>query len=332
MLALRFEHNQLALRDIPLPVVEDRALIRMTRAGICATDLAITRGYASFSGTIGHEFVGIVEQSPDPEWVGKRVVGNINIGCGNCRECHRGDSRHCALRQVLGIRSYDGAFAEYLALPIRNLHLVPDALPDSIALFAEPLAAACRILEQLVLQPDQSIVVLGDGKLGQLIARMLKANGFNPLLIGKYESKRTLAEQVGIQTRTLNEKTVDVDLRQTIDVVIEATGNSQAFAQALELVSPCGTIVLKSTLQGNWALKAENFVVPEITVVGSRCGRLEHSLALLESGKIEVASLISAEFPLAQALDAFRVAAQPGMMKVQLLGSESEPVTGDTEG
>ncbi|HND17866.1 MAG TPA: alcohol dehydrogenase catalytic domain-containing protein [Acidobacteriota bacterium] len=332
MLALRFEHNQLALRDIPLPVVEDRALIRMTRAGICATDLAITRGYASFSGTIGHEFVGIVEQSPDPEWVGKRVVGNINIGCGNCRECHRGDSRHCALRQVLGIRSYDGAFAEYLALPIRNLHLVPDALPDSIALFAEPLAAACRILEQLVLKPDQSIVVLGDGKLGQLIARMLKANGFNPLLIGKYESKRTLAEQVGIQTRTLNEKTVDVDLRQTIDVVIEATGNSQAFAQALELVSPCGTIVLKSTLQGNWALKAENFVVPEITVVGSRCGRLEHSLALLESGKIEVASLISAEFPLAQALDAFRVAAQPGMMKVQLLGSESEPVTGDTEG
>lgn len=329
MLALRFEHNQLALRDIPLPVVEDRALIRMTRAGICATDLAITRGYASFSGTLGHEFVGIVEQAPDSEWIGKRVVGSINIGCGNCRECHLGDSRHCALRRVLGIRSYDGAFAEYLALPIKNLHLVPEAIPDSIALFAEPLAAACRILEQLALQPDQSIVVLGDGKLGQLIARMLKANEFNPVLIGKHESKCTLAEQVGIQTRILNEGKVDPDLRQTIDVVIEATGNSHAFAQALELVSPCGTIVLKSTLQGNWAFKTENFVVSEITVVGSRCGRLEHSLALLESGKIEVASLISAEFPLTQALDAFHVAIQPGMMKVQLLGSEKlEQMTG----
>ncbi|MBI4750413.1 MAG: alcohol dehydrogenase catalytic domain-containing protein [Acidobacteria bacterium] len=319
MLALRFEHNQLTLQDISLPATDGTALIRMTRAGICATDLAITRGYASFSGTLGHEFVGIIEESPDPEWIGKRVVGNINIGCGNCRECHRGDSRHCALRRVLGIRSYDGAFAEFLTLPLRNLHVIPDSLSDSVAVFAEPLAAACRILEQVVIKPDQSVVVLGDGKLGQLIARMLKASGYNPLLIGKYETKRALAEQVGIQTRILDEGGVDTDLRQAVDVVIEATGNSQAFAQALELVSPCGTIILKSTLHGNWTLKAENFVVPEVTVVGSRCGRLEHSLKLLESGTIEVASLISAEFPLAQALDAFRFAAQPGIMKVQLL-------------
>ncbi len=317
MKALRFTNGRLTVAAVPRPERPDHALVRVKRAGICATDVAITRGYAGFSGTLGHEFVGVVERSPDPAWIGKRVVGEINLGCGDCRPCRGGDSRHCALRTVLGIRDHDGAFAEYLTLPLRNLRLVPDTVPDRAAVFAEPLAAACRIHEQLTIHPDQSVIVLGDGKLAQLIGRVLVANGLSPMMVGKHPEKLALAEAAGCTTRHLDR--IDAGDDQTADVVIEATGRPAGFALALRLVKPTGTIVLKSTFHGEWAIESAAVVVPEITIVGSRCGRIEHALDLLAAKLIDVEPLITAEFDLSDGIAAFTAAQSPGAMKIHLL-------------
>jgi threonine dehydrogenase-like Zn-dependent dehydrogenase len=323
MRALQLNRQTLTLTEIPPPDAPGEALIRVLRAGICGTDVAMTQGYAGFSGTLGHEFVGVVERAPDPAWIGRRVVGDINVGCGDCRQCVGGDARHCALRRVLGIRARDGAFAEYLSLPLRNVHVVPDVITNRAAVFAEPLAAAGRIFEQIRLTPDMQIIVLGDGKLGQLIAQTMRAHGCHPLMVGRHAAKLELAKSFGIDVMHLDEVRPDSAATQFADVVVEATGRSEGFALAMRLVRPCGMVVLKSTFHGAWSVQAEKIVVPEVTVVGSRCGRLPDALALLASGAVAVEPLISAEFPLTDGVAAFRRAQERDALKIQLCIGEA---------
>ncbi len=318
MRALQFTDQQLRLTEVQTPERADEALVRVTRAGICATDVAITQGYAGFSGTLGHEFVGIVEHSPEPEWVGKRVVGDINVGCGVCDDCRR-DGHHCETREVLGIVARNGAFAEYLSLPVRNLRIVPDSVSDREAVFAEPLAAACRILDQVRIPRDREVVVFGDGKLGQLIAQVLLADGFRPLLVGRHLDKLAVAESVGIAVCRVEEFEADPKSRQSADLVVEATGQAAGFGAALRTVRPRGTVVLKSTFHGEWKLRAEDLVVPEITIVGSRCGNMDAALDLLERRAVVLDPLVSAEFPFEEGIAAFTRATTRGTLKVQLV-------------
>ncbi|MFN7928890.1 MAG: alcohol dehydrogenase catalytic domain-containing protein [Blastocatellia bacterium] len=316
MKALRFTNQQLTLTDVPLPERAGEALVRVTMAGICNTDLEIVRGYANFQGTLGHEFVGVVEVSPDAAQIGARVVGEINAGCGQCALCLAGDARHCAERTVLGIVGRDGAFAEYLRLPAVNLLRVPDEVSDEQAVFAEPLAAACEILEQVTITPAQRVAVIGDGKLGQLIARVLTTTGCTLWLIGKHVEKLQLAAEAGIATLALPQLTST--LHRSFDFVVEASGAATGLQLALELVRPRGTIILKSTFHGAVQLDTARIVVDEISVIGSRCGRFAPALALLASGQVNVAPLISATFPLTAGVAAMQQAVQAGQLKVLL--------------
>lgn len=314
MKALRFEDGELRLAEAARPARAGEALVRVRLAGICNTDLEIVRGYAGFSGTLGHEFVGVVAESPDPAQVGRRVVGEINAGCGACAGCRAGDARHCAGRTVLGIRGRDGAFAEYLSLPPGNLRPVPDGVSDRRAVFAEPLAAACEILDQVAIGPGHRVGVVGDGKLGQLVARVLATTGCRLLLVGKHEEKLRLAARAGIATARLAELTPD----RGCDFVVEASGAPGGLALALDLVRPRGTIVLKSTFHGPVAVETSRLVVDEISVIGSRCGRMGRALELLAAGEVEVESLIAREYPLAAGVAAMADAAAPGRLKVLL--------------
>ncbi|MGH9841591.1 MAG: MDR/zinc-dependent alcohol dehydrogenase-like family protein [Blastocatellia bacterium] len=316
MKALRFEQSELKLAEIQLPRRAGEALVRVTTAGICNTDLEIVRGYAGFSGTLGHEFAGVVEESPDPSQVGRRVVGEINAGCGVCALCRRDDPRHCPGRTVLGIRARDGAFAEYLSLPPQNLLAVPENVSDRQAVFAEPLAAACEILDQVAIHSDHRVAVIGDGKLGQLIARVLATTGCDLTLIGKHAGKLELAAKAGIQTTALGDLTIDPASR--FDRAIEASGSAAGLRLALDLVRARGTIILKSTFHGGVTLNTARIVVDEISVIGSRCGRFEKALALLEAGKVDVESLIAGQFDLADGVAAMAEAARPGVLKVLL--------------
>ena len=314
MKALRFEQGRLCLAEVPIPQRDGETLVRVTLAGICHTDVEIVRGYAGFSGTLGHEFVGVVEESTNARLIGQRVVGEINAGCGQCDECQRHDARHCRQRNVLGIRARDGAFAEYLRLPTENLLLVPANVSERQAVFTEPLAAACAILEQVTLAAEQRVAVIGDGKLGQLIARVMATTGGDLTLIGKHEDKLALARAVGIKTQTLANATAT----NACDVVIEASGSASGLALALNLVRPRGTVVLKSTFHGKVELDAARLVVNEIKLLGSRCGRFAQALALLADGKVKVESLIAAEYALADGVAAMTKAQQPGILKVLL--------------
>ena len=314
MKALRFENHELVLTEVPLPQHSDEALVRVTLAGICNTDVEIVRGYANFSGTLGHEFVGVVEASPDPTQLGRRVVGEINAGCGECRECRAHDARHCERRNVLGIRERDGAFAEFLSLPPLNLRFVPDSVSDRQAVFVEPLAAACEILEQIALKPTQRVAVLGDGKLGQLIARVLATTGCQLVLIGKHADKLELAARSGIQVMPLAQ--LELPVRQRFDCVVEASGSANGLELALDLVRPRGVIVLKSTFHGTVPLDTARLVVNEITLLGSRCGRFEMALALLANKQVDVEPLIASEFALADGIAALHEAQRPGVLKV----------------
>ncbi|MCA9772434.1 MAG: alcohol dehydrogenase catalytic domain-containing protein, partial [Myxococcales bacterium] len=256
----------LADRPVPHPGA-DQALVRVTYSGICNTDLELSRGYMGFQGILGHEFVGVVERSPDPAWTGKRVVGDINYGCGRCAWCARGDAHHCPNRTVLGILNQEGAHAEYLVCPVRNLLEVPDAVADAQAVFTEPVAAAAEILEQVSMGPGEPVAVLGDGKLGLLIAQVLATTGCDLLAIGKHPEKlRTLADR-GIKTALVG----DVADYQAA-VVVEATGSPSGFEAAMRLVRPRGTLVLKSTYEGGFHWNPAPLVINEITLVGSRCG------------------------------------------------------------
>ncbi len=317
MKALRFENQQLHLAEIPAPQRADEAFVRVTTAGVCNTDLEIVRGYANFSGTLGHEFVGIVEASPDPSQINCRVVGEINAGCGQCALCQAGDSRHCAHRTVLGIVGRDGAFAEYVSLPAVNLHKIPAVVTDHQAVFTEPLAAACKILEQVTIMPHHRVAVLGDGKLGQLIARVLATTNCELLLIGKHTEKLRLAAQAGIATQLLN----DVDPARQFDFVVEASGAAAGLQLALQLVKPRGAIILKSTFSGAVTINTARIVVAEISIIGSRCGRFDKALALLATGQVKVESLIAAEYALADGVAAMQHAGSTGTLKVLLKNS-----------
>lgn len=315
MLALRVEKRGLAVKDIDLPERGDEALVRVLLSGICNTDLEIARGYAGFKGTIGHEFVGIVEDAADKAWIGQRVVGEINAGCGECALCRAGDPRHCAKRTVLGILGRDGAHAEFLKLPVSNLLAVPDAIVDEHAVFAEPLAAACGIMERAAVTRDKKVAVIGDGKLGLLCAQALALTGADTLLVGKHAEKLRIAARRGIETATT--KTV-AKRKNQFDVVVEASGSASAFQLALDLLRPRGVLVLKSTFEGTTEINAARLVVDEISVVGSRYGRFPPALDLLRTGAIDVDSLISEEHPLRSGVLAMERAGKKGILKVFL--------------
>jgi threonine dehydrogenase-like Zn-dependent dehydrogenase len=319
MMALLLTDRGPELRsDAPTPLPQaGEALLRIRMAGICATDLELVRGYAGgFRGVLGHEFVGEVVDAPsDPTWVGKRVVSDINIGCGKCELCLRGLHNHCRHGAAIGIRKHDGAFAEYIALPIANLFVVPDEVSDDCAVFCEPLAAALRILEQVALSPASRVAVLGDGRLGQLIAQVLATTGCSLTLLGRTSAKLEIAARRGIQTCL----TSDILPLPASDVVVEVTGTPEGFALARGIVRPGGTIVLKSTYARHLQeMDASSLVVDEISLIGSRCGPFAPALDLLRNGSVDPLPLISARFELSEGIAALKRAAESGVLKVLL--------------
>jgi alcohol dehydrogenase len=311
MHALVFD-NELKMQELPSPQPEaGEALIRVRLAGICQTDIHLTRGYADFHGILGHEFVGEVVAAPTTAWVGQRVVGEINLSCGHCDRCRRGLSHHCANRRVLGIRDKAGCLAEYVTLPVANLHAVPVGVPDAFAVFTEPLAAALEISEQLHLRPDSRVLIIGDGKLGLLIALVLRLTGCDLHLAGRHPPKMALMAARGVQTHLVAELT-----ENEFDVVVEATGSPAGWQAALAAVRPRGVIVVKSTYHGTVNFDPAALVVPELTVVGSRCGPFPPALRMLARRLINPKKLISRVYPLAQAREAMAYAAQRGVLKV----------------
>jgi threonine dehydrogenase-like Zn-dependent dehydrogenase len=314
MQGLFFKKSLSFKKNLPLPSAPDEARIRVSRAGICSTDLEIAKGYMGFQGVLGHEFVGVVEVAPDPAWIGKRVVGEINAACGNCCFCVRGMRNHCNQRTVLGILGRDGSFAEQLSLPIQNLHPVPENLTDEEAVFTEPLAAAFRIIEQIAIRPEDRVTLLGDGKLGLLIAQVLK-DRCRFVVIGRHAERKNLLEQWGIQSLSTDQTT---PLRHLSDIVIDATGSPKGFDLAQQLVRPQGTIILKTTCAGRPKVDLAKVVIDEVTVVGSRCGPFEPALEALFQKKVDVRPLITEVFPLKKGKEAFRKAAERGVLKVLL--------------
>ncbi len=319
MRAVRFDGQLKLERDIPRPEPADGdALIRVTLAGICNTDLEITRGYFDFKGTLGHEFVGRVLRCPSkPELVGQRVVGEINAWCGECPTCRRGDETHCPNRTTLGIFKRDGAMAEYVTLPAKLLYALPDSLPDEVAVFAEPLAAAVEITERLHVKPTDRVIVIGDGKLGLLIAQVLQLTGCDLTVIGRHDEKLGILWQLGIKVAL-----PDDHPSEQADIVVEATGNPDGFDLARKLVKPRGKMVLKSTYAGELTLNMSMVVVDELALIGSRCGPFAPALRLLEQGLINVDSMVTATYPLSDALQAFEKARERGALKVLLTTDE----------
>ncbi len=314
MLAVHLENGAVTVRQIPmLRRPEGYALLRLLAAGICNTDLELQRGYYGFAGTPGHEFAAEVVEAESRELVGKRVVGEINLACQDCEWCRQGLGRHCPRRTVLGIVKHPGAFAEFLTLPERNLHVLPDAMPLERAVFAEPLAAACEILDQVLIPCSESVAVLGDGKLGLLIAMVLQATGLRVHQFGHHAEKLRIAEKAGVAT----------EIAQSLPVaaygwVVDATGSAEGMRAAVAMTRPRGTLILKSTVHGTVGVDTAPIIVNEITLVGSRCGRFEAALPLLERGVIPVEEMIDARFPLAEAGRAFEKAAARGTLKVLL--------------
>jgi threonine dehydrogenase-like Zn-dependent dehydrogenase len=316
MKALRVENNRVNLAEIAVPKKENEALVRILLSGICNTDLEIARGYAGFQGTIGHEFVGVVENAPEaPDLIGKRVVGEINAGCGKCGLCLSGDSRHCPNRTVLGIVGRDGAHAEFLTLPAPNLLEVPDEVTNEQAVFAEPLAAAFGIAEQVEILPETRLAVVGDGKLGLLCAQSLALKSQNIFLVGKHAEKMRIAEKRGAEIVLLD---AAAKLNRTFDVAVEASGSESGFQTALDLLKPRGKLVLKSTFQGEPRWQAARVVVDEITIVGSRCGRFAPALELLKNKTVDVENMITEEFRLENGIRAMERAAERNVLKVLL--------------
>ena len=315
MLALRVENQQLSVREIEKPHQPDEALVRVLLSGICNTDLEIARGYAGFNGTIGHEFVGVVEVSHDSDLVGQRVVGEINAGCGRCDLCRAGDPRHCATRTVLGIVGRDGAHAEFLQLPSVNLVPVPENVSNEHAVFTEPLAAACGILERATIEKTDRVAVIGDGKLGLLSAQVVALTGAPTLLVGRHPEKLQIAARRGIETSSPE---AAAKRQKQFDVVVEASGAAPGFQLALDLLRPKGKLVLKSTFHGATEIDAARIVVDEISIVGSRCGRFQPALHLLMKNAIDVDSLISEEHPLSDGISAMNRARTSGILKVLL--------------
>jgi threonine dehydrogenase-like Zn-dependent dehydrogenase len=320
MCGLWLEDGQLRLRDdIPVPEpVSGEAVVRVLQAGVCNTDLELRRGYYPYNGVLGHEFVGIVTSGP-AALEGERVVGEINAVCGGCPACLQGRPTHCENRTVLGIVNRNGAFAEYLTLPLENLHVVPGNVTNDEAVFAEPLAAALEIQEQIEVAPGSRVLVVGDGKLGQLVARTLALVGCELLVVGRHEGKLERLEEFGIPTR--HNGSMDGAQREDLagfDIAVECAGNPSGFEIARGALRPRGTLVMKSTYAGALTLDASSIVVDEITLLGSRCGPFAPALRMLERRELAVTDLVDARFPLADALDAFERAEQRGTLKVLL--------------
>ena len=288
------------------------ALVQVAVAGICNTDLELVRGYMGFRGTLGHEFVGTVSEGP-AAWAGRRVVCEINFSCGTCGWCARGLGRHCPTRRVMGILDADGAFADVVAVPVANLHAVPDDVPDDVAVFAEPLAAAFEILEQVHVTSATDCLVLGDGKLGLLVAQVLHQAGTRVRLVGRHEAKLVIARRRGIEA--VEESAWD---RTQADLVVEATGSAAGLHAAIAATRPRGTLILKSTIADAVTLNCAPLVINEISVVGSRCGSFPPAVRALAGRGIDVTSLISARRPLTDGVAALQLAAQPGVLKVLL--------------
>jgi len=314
MRGLWMEGQTLRLRDDlarPEPA-EGEARVRVLVAGICNTDLELLLGYHAFTGVPGHEFVGRVERAAGEEgWEGRRVVGEINDSCGTCAACQAGRRTHCERRRVLGIRGRDGAFAEFLTLSVANLHDVPESVPDDVAVFTEPLAAALEVQAQVRVGRGDRVVVIGDGKLAHLVAQTLALTGCALTVIGRHPGKLARLAARGIVTG--DERGLPAG---RADVAVECTGNAEGLELARHAVRPRGTIVLKSTYRGEAALDVSRIVVDEITLVGSRCGPFAPALALLAEGRVDVRPLVDARFPLDEAVAAFAEAARPGIMKV----------------
>jgi threonine dehydrogenase-like Zn-dependent dehydrogenase len=315
MLAVHLENGAVTTVDVPLPRrPHGFALLRLLCAGICNTDLELQRGYYGFSGTPGHEFVAEVADADTGSLIGKRVVGDINVACHHCEWCRRELGRHCPNRTVLGIVNQPGAFQEFFTLPERNLHLVPEEIPTERAVFTEPLAAACEILDQVTIPPGTPVAILGDGKLGLLIALVLNAHGYPVHQFGRHAAKLRIAAAAGVVT----ELTRDALPSAAYDWVVEATGNSESLRQAVAMTRPRGIVILKSTVHGLVGIDTAPIIVNELTLIGSRCGRLEVALPLLDHHLIRAEELISARYRLADAAEAFAHAARPGTLKVLL--------------
>jgi threonine dehydrogenase-like Zn-dependent dehydrogenase len=319
MNGLWLENLSLSFRgDLPVPELKSgEALVRVRLAGVCSTDLELLRGYYPFRGIPGHEFVGeVIAVAPGIEaapWMKGRVVGEINLACGQCDTCRRGHPTHCEARRVLGILNQDGAFAEYLVLPIENLHRVPETVSDEQAVFTEPLAAALEIQQQVHIQPTDRVLVIGAGRLGQLISQTLALTACNLQVVARHSFQVELLNTRGIAV-------IDQDRvpQGKMDVVIEATGSPGGYQLARRAVRPRGTLVLKSTYKDEVSLNLSSIVVDEITLVGSRCGPFPPALHLLEMNKVDPTALIQKAFALANGVDALREAARPGMLKILL--------------
>jgi threonine dehydrogenase-like Zn-dependent dehydrogenase len=298
--------------DCPAPDTSDgEVLVRVTRAGICETDLQLIKGYMGFRGVLGHEFVGVAESGP---YAGSRVVGEINCACRTCDTCRNGLSNHCPNRTVLGILKHDGAFADFIAVPQANLHPVPDSLPDDIAVFTEPVAAAFQIPAQLPVRGTDRVIVLGDGRLGNLCAQVVAGFSDHLLVVGKHPEKLALLANRGIATTLLSG---DLPERMA-DIVVDCTGSESGLPTALKLVRPRGTIVLKTTVAGAQTMAYAPFVIDEITLVGSRCGPFDQALDALEAGRVDVRPLVSDRFPLSEGVRALERAQSKGVLKVLL--------------
>lgn len=312
MQALRFD-KQLSLEDVSVPEFNSgQALLKIRLAGICNTDLELVKGYMGFSGTLGHEFVAEVVEGAT-ELVGKRVVGEINVACGHCDYCERGIKSHCRNRNTVGIDRHDGAFAEYMTLTTDNLHIVPNHITDTQAVFTEPLAAALEILEQIEITANDRVVVIGAGKLGMLCAQVIHQTDANLSVIVRHEKQANLLKNWGIHPV----KREDIKNSQAT-IVVDCTGSESGFSDALDIVQPRGTIILKSTYAGLPSANLTQIAVDEITLIGSRCGPFTKALNYLEKGLIEVESMVEATYPLSDGLDAMRFASQKGMLKVLL--------------
>jgi len=312
MKGIWLENQQLQLRtDLPTPEPPPgEALVRVLRAGICNTDLELLRGYYPYKGILGHEFVGVVEQGPE-NLLNQRVVGEINAACGKCRFCLSNQPTHCENRTVLGIVNRNGAFAEYLTLPVKNLHPVPENVSTDEATFTEPVAAALEIQQQIQISPVDKVLVVGDGKLGQLVAQTLALTGCQLLVIGRHREKLANLEERGIKTGF-----VDAVTTGAFDIAVECTGNPEGFAVARRALRPRGILVLKSTYAGNLSLDISSLVVDEITLIGSRCGPFEPALKLLSENEVNVKPLIQAHYPLEAGIDGFAHAQKKGVLKV----------------
>ena len=319
MRALWLEDHEIDLRDVPQPQRPNEALVKIRRAGICSTDLELVKGYYPYTGILGHEFVGEVISLPPIAslegrgeiQVGDRVVGEINAVCNQCEQCLNGRPTHCENRAVLGIVNRDGTFAEFTQLPIANLHKVPASVPDEMAVFTEPLAAALEIQEQINIKPDDRVLLVGAGRLGQLIAQTLAMTGCDLRVVARHKLQQDLLSGRGI--RIIAEEDVQ---KWRWDVIVEATGSPSGFALARQAIRPRGTLVLKSTYKGEMSVNFSSIVVDEINIIGSRCGPFEPALRLMESKQVDPTVLIDAEYSLGDAVKAFEHAARPGVLKV----------------